>query len=95
MPEKLTLENLRSVFLKLLAPAIVGVLLFEGCARLLFGISLWHGASESWAPPMPMSWCAIVMYLSVIVGSWSVGGGLCHVLGLVGNWLSLYSAGGK
>src|SRR5438128_344768 len=93
VPEKLLDKVGRG--LRELFGVLVGAFLFASFSQWFFGVSLRQGASEIWRLPSSLQWCGFVMYLSLIAGSWSVGGAFCHVVPLVWGWLRLYQAGGK
>ena len=92
---ELNRENLRRILPNEVATILVGLSLFAIFGRLFFGANISLNALESLALATSFRWCGLVMCLSVIVASWSVGGAFCHVLSLMSGWLRLYSAGGK
>jgi hypothetical protein len=73
----------------------IGAVLYWAFARLLFGVNLLQGImAMPFLSGPPRIW-TFVACLSVLVGSWSVGGGSWHVLNLVWKWVRLYNAGDK
>ena len=95
MPSYLTLRMGRKLLISLLIPAFLGVVIFGLCERLVFDINLWHGARECWALNQTLWWCGFGLCLSILVGSWSVGGAFLRMMALFWGWLRLFGAGGR
>src|SRR5882672_1345640 len=94
----LRLLSRKRVRRNLLESAFFGLLgagLYEICARLFFGLSLWPGITELYRLHGPLFWWGSIILISVIIGGWSVVGASWHVLGLCWKWARLYPAGGK
>jgi hypothetical protein len=88
-------ENAKEVLAELIWPEILGVILFQILGCSLFKVSLWRGASEIQTLHSPLIWCGFVLCASVLIGCWSVGRAIWHLLAISWRWARLYSAGGK
>src|SRR5229473_3672671 len=74
-----------------LFPSVIGVLLFAWFSQWFFGVTLWPSSLDFRSLSTPMLWWGFVLYLSIVVGGWSVGGALWHVVVLSLKWTLLYS----
>jgi hypothetical protein len=91
----LTLRVARTVLSEFIVPGFVGAILFALFAKLFFNVSLWSGAAEIRAMDKPLIPWSVVIGISALIGSWSVGGAFRYLLGLYWRWLRVYTAGGK
>jgi hypothetical protein len=84
LPPHLMLRMGQKLFISIVIPVLVGVVIFGLCERLVFDINLWHGARACWALSRTLWWSGFGLCLSILVGSWSVGGAFLHIMGSSG-----------
>jgi len=89
----LTWRVARIVIIEFALPSILGLILFWLCGRFLFQINLWRAASQLRILPIPLVWWGIITCLSILVGSWSVGGAVWHLLASSLRWTLLFGSG--
>jgi len=91
----LSRPRVRRRLLESLVLTIIGSLLYLRCMSLFFGVKPLSGVVTLGHLRGPLfSWGSLIL-LSILVGSWSVGGALTEVVKLCWKWVRLYEAGGK
>ena len=83
-------------FSRAIGHLVLGAFLYAVCMPLLFAAAPPKDILQGWRGPF-FGWGILMflMFLSMLAGSWSVGGAFAHTVWLIWKWARPYQAGGK
>src|ERR1035437_8790117 len=74
---------------------VVGLVLFELAGWILFHLSLTNYFALQFSPSSVHRTWLFLMSLSIVLGSWTIGGVVFLLLGRIRRWLVLYSSSSR